>query len=205
MSDNIQTWWWFRHAPPINPADLCYGQSEVITDLTSPEVRVRLEELAAALPSEDAVWLASSLRRTFAAASEIRKIKGVQVDIFCDKILNEQSFGYWQRKPTLSLQSNPHFLRYLVDPANVTPPGGENMTTFFRRVAEGIGQRQSMHNEAAHIISGGHGGALRAAVALAQKIPIEMTLKSHKIKPLDGIRTYYDRDAKDWLPRIDRF
>ena len=90
----ILRFYWLRHAPPINPGDLCYGQADIKADISDDAAFARQ---AARLPKE-AIWVASPLIRTMDTAKKLAAFheNGKNITIRADRTLIEQSFGQWE-------------------------------------------------------------------------------------------------------------
>lgn len=159
-------WWWVRHAP-VPDGGRIYGQSDLDCDCTDAAV---FTTLAAELP-RNAVWVTSNLKRTHqTAAAILRAADGAHGPVAPAIIpdLAEQHLGDWQgleRKPFYEARKvGTHTLWFA--PADETPPGGESFATLVARTAAVI-HRLNREHRGRDIVSVGHGGNIRAAVALA--------------------------------------
>lgn len=171
-------WWWIRHAPVPNWGGRLYGREDVSCDTSDGEA---LRALAARLPS-GAAWITSPLRRageTAAALADAMREAGRKApepDIEPDLI--EQDFGAWQgltyAEIDAALGQGRH--KYWFAPAAVTPPGGESFAALAERVAAAIGRLTTAH-DGGHIVAVGHGGTVRAALALALGVGAETALR----------------------------
>src|SRR6476661_2254668 len=96
MSNDYQDWYLIRHAPPINPLRLAYGQMDIDADYSDITL---FQRLAGILPDQ-AAWISSPLRRAFLTATGLRAHKpaALQTPILCERDLIEQSFGLWQNR-----------------------------------------------------------------------------------------------------------
>jgi len=190
--------YWIRHAPPINPEGICYGQADIPVDLSDSE---RIARMAQILP-DTAHWATSPSTRArdtinaLARAKGLAAIQPVQLPGFL-----EQSFGAWQSMKKSELAGNPEFKAYLAAPGTVRPPQGESMHDLFQRVSSTIAQiapSTSGTQATENMIIGAHAGTIRAALALALNRPIDSLLKE-KIDPLSlTIISRARDDVPDW-------
>jgi alpha-ribazole phosphatase len=166
----VTRWWWIRHAPVTANKGCCYGQTDFPCEVADASA---FAALAARLP-EDAVWIASPLRRTHMTASALvaagargpDPIPGPGLAIEPDLI--EQHFGAWQGVAYADLHARrgDEWHRFWLAPAYETPPGGESFATLVRRVGAAIRRLNDTHR-GREIVAVGHGGTIRAALALA--------------------------------------
>jgi len=206
MSDqNIKIFWLIRHAPVLNPDDLCYGQADIPATFDSPAVQARLVELAHLLPDE-ADWRASRLSRAFLTAVNIAGLRSDNPQIVEEDAFIEQSFGDWQtRKRQADLVHDPDFRNYIKNFASAYPPNGESITDMFNRVSPRLDEIAADPAGAADQVIIWHGGPQRVAVAKATDKPIGDCIRGQKIQYLDGIKIQYDGKNGLWLPGYERF
>ena len=163
-------WWWVRHAPVVGHGGRLYGNNNVSVDVSD---RPRFDALRRILP-DDAVWLASMLRRTHETAAAI----GHPVPAGNrEPALNEQSFGDWQGRTWNEVGEELGGLahKHWVAPASFAPPGGESFVTVVERVSAAVRRRTERH-AGADIVAVAHGGTIRAALALALGLDPERAL-----------------------------
>lgn len=171
----ILRFYWLRHAPPINPQDLCYGQADIAADISDDAAFARQ---AARLPA-DAQWLASPLSRTMDTARKLAQFHANAQAITIAQAPNliEQSFGRWETMTRLAMRADPAFAAYNADPAAVAPPGGESLVTLAGRVIPVINDLISAHSKGGDFVIVAHGGTIRAALHQATNMPIQDTLR----------------------------
>jgi alpha-ribazole phosphatase len=169
-------WWWIRHAPVINPQSLIYGRADLDADCNDAAL---YDGLAAMLPDE-ALWLASPLRRTHQTAAAIHVADGRhecarQPIIEPDFV--EQDFGEWQGLSWAELEARDEkrYHRFWLAPAHQSPPGGESFDFLVERVAGAIARLTEAH-AGRDIVAVAHGGPIRAALAFALGIDAERAL-----------------------------
>lgn len=166
----VTRWWWVRHAPVVANAGCCYGQTDFPCDCSDAAA---FAVLAGRLPRA-AVWVASPLQRTHmtAAALVAAGLPGPGAipgpDIAIEPALIEQHFGAWQgvSYSELAARRSDEWHRFWLAPAEETPPGGESFAALVGRVQDAIRRLTRQHQDR-DIISIGHGGTIRAALALA--------------------------------------
>ncbi len=88
----VTRWWWIRHAPVRDHGGRCYGQSDVLADVSD---EVAFAALARALPRE-ALWVTSQLKRTQQTAAAIAAAGHPVPEALVEPELAEQNFGLWQ-------------------------------------------------------------------------------------------------------------
>jgi alpha-ribazole phosphatase len=178
MSDATTRFWWVRHAPVAHGGRI-YGQADLSCDCSETTL---FAGLAAQLPQE-AVWVASHLRRTHETAAALVRagltgpavIPGLGILTLAD--LAEQHFGEWQSLTydELSQSRNGAFHRFWHAPAHETPPGGESFVAVIERVSRAIRRLVEIH-AGRDIIAVAHGGTIRAALAVALGLDPETAL-----------------------------
>lgn len=179
MTKTIETRWWFvRHAPVPNPEARCYGQHDMDCDVSNAAA---FESLARRLPTE-AVWMATTLKRTQLTMNAIHAARGSKPDpLHLERELIEQSFGGWQGRTYAELgafgRGDPgapsH--RFWLAPAHSVPPGGESFVQVMQRVGAAV-QRLTQAHRGRDIVCVAHGGSIRAALALAVGLEPEAAL-----------------------------
>jgi alpha-ribazole phosphatase len=156
-------WWWVRHAPVREDGGCIYGQKDIGCDTSD---RVVFEAVGKILP-RDAVWFASSLKRTHQTADAIWAA-GFPKPSAMQHVpaLAEQHLGEWQGLNRVAfLASRPigsHWFAAIDDPA----PGGESFMDLYNRVRGAI-ERINAEHAGKNIIAVAHGGTIKAAVGLA--------------------------------------
>jgi alpha-ribazole phosphatase len=156
-------WWWVRHAPVREDNGCIYGQSDLNCDTSD---RVVFEAVGKILP-RNAVWYASTLKRTHQTAAAIWAAGFPKpASMPHEKAFAEQHLGEWQgmnRKAFVaSLPPDRHWLTTVDEPA----PGGESFRDLYDRTCGAI-ERITREQAGRDVIAVTHGGTIRAAVALA--------------------------------------
>lgn len=153
-----------RHLPPHPDAyAYAYGIGDVPLVSDHSLVKERLQYLGNDLPSK-AQWHVSPSPRTRLTADLILaanpKLK--TATLAEDEAFLEQKFGVFADRLHSELRKDPDFVRYVADPHNVSPEGGESITQAHARVATRLDQ--FMHEDGKHVVVA-HGGTLSGALA----------------------------------------
>jgi alpha-ribazole phosphatase len=156
-------WWWVRHAPVREDGGCIYGQKDLGCDTSD---RVVFEAVGKILP-RDAVWFASSLKRTHQTADAIWAAGFPKPPSMPhEPALAEQHLGEWQGMNRAAfLASRPvgsHWFAAIDEPA----PGGESFMDLYNRVRGAI-ERIGAEHAGKDIIAVAHGGTIKAAIGLA--------------------------------------
>lgn len=175
----VTRWWWIRHAPVTCHGGRIYGQDDHAADCSDAAL---FTGLATALP-QDAVWVASHLRRTHQTAEAIAAaVANGDHDwtlprLLIEPDLAEQHFGEWQGLTIEELRSQREGLwhRFWLAPAHEAPPGGESFEQVVTRVAATV-ERLTAAHRGRDIVAVAHGGSIRAALAVALGIEPERAL-----------------------------
>ena len=200
MAVNVTRWWWIRHAPVTDDGGRFYGQRDLAADTTG-DPRV-YRALAAALP-QDAVWVASHLRRTHQTAAAIGAAGYPLPEVEHHRELAEQHFGDWQDRPRQPAYDEHGgfygFWRTLLDEA---PPGGESFRDLRRRVGAAVGRLSDLHR-GRDIVAVAHGGTIRAALVEALDLPstaaLGFSIANSSLTRLDRIEDSRPRWSVDLL------
>jgi broad specificity phosphatase PhoE len=156
-------WWWVRHAPVRSDGGNIYGQKDIACDTGDTEV---FEAVAKILP-RSGVWYSSNLMRTHQTAEALWAAGFPRpADMTREAAFAEQHLGEWQGMNRAAfLASRPvgsHWFAAIDEPA----PGGESFMDLYNRVCAAIA-RISVEQAGRDVIAVGHGGTIKAAVALA--------------------------------------
>ena len=156
-------WWWVRHAPVREDGGCIYGQKDIGCDTSD---RVVFEAVGKILP-RNAVWYASTLKRTHQTAAAIWAAGFPKpASMPHEKAFAEQHLGEWQgmnRKAFVaSLPPDRHWLTTVDELA----PGGESFRDLYNRTCGAI-ERITREQAGRDVIAVTHGGTIRAAIALA--------------------------------------
>jgi alpha-ribazole phosphatase len=166
-------WWWVRHAP-VPDGGRIYGQRDLDCDCTDATV---FSALATELPRE-AVWVTSNLKRTRQTAAAIRAAVGPHAsdEPIVVPELAEQNFGAWQGLDRVAfLASQAPRRSFWLAPADQRAPDGESFNDLAARVHAAVA-RLTAQFTGRTIVSVGHGGTIKAALALALKLDHEAAL-----------------------------
>jgi alpha-ribazole phosphatase len=157
-------WWWIRHAPVCDGADRIQGQRDVDCDCADD---APFKALAEGLPG-DAIWMISGLKRTRQTLDALRAFLPAIAEPAIEPDFKEQNFGRWQGLSWSEMQARDPELyrRFWEDPTRNVPPGGESFARLIDRVGDAIA-RLGARFAGRDIVVVGHGGTIRAAVAVA--------------------------------------
>jgi broad specificity phosphatase PhoE len=172
MTTTVTRWWWVRHAPVPNPESRCYGQGDKDCDVSDIE---SFQGLSSMLPS-DALLVTSDLLRTKKTAAAIADAGLDLPDPIEETSLREQSFGAWQGMTYPEIwDSRGSRHPYWLAPAYERPPEGESFADVLARLAPTV-NRLTREHAGRDIVSVGHGGTVRAALAVALGLQAEAAL-----------------------------
>ena len=180
---------------------MVYGQLDLPSDCSDADA---FQRLAASLP-RNAVLVTSDLRRTVETATAIRdagRAAGLNLpEPIREPALREQSFGAWQGLSHDDFwalpEATPH--RHWRSAAYIRGPEGENFADVVARVGPAI-HRLTQAHAGADIVAVTHGGAIRAALAIALRLDPESALafgvENLSLTRLDHIAD--DREGAAW-------
>jgi alpha-ribazole phosphatase len=159
----VTRWWWVRHAPVRNDGGNIYGQADLACDTSDSEV---FDAVAKILP-RNAVWYASNLMRTHQTAEAIWATGFPKpAELIQEAAFAEQHLGQWQGMNRAAfLASQPPGSSWFAD-INEPAPGGESFMDLYNRTKGAI-DRINVEHAGRDVIVAGHGGTIRAAIALA--------------------------------------
>lgn len=165
---------WIRHAPPVNPDNICYG-ADIDVDVSDTET---LQRVARALPG-GAQWFVTPMSRTLKTAQAIiaHHPDSARVAFQTAHDLREQSFGDWVGMPRAVLPRQPGFAAYIADMENTAPPGGESLSDLAHRVGRWMEDVVARHPDGGDIILVAHKGTIRAGIHYAEGVGLRDTLK----------------------------
>ena len=184
-ADRVVRWWLVRHAPVINPSGCIYGQHDVEADCSELH---RFRVLAERLPRR-AAWFVTPLSRTRRTAEAILAAGfPEQVAPAIEPGLIEPSVGDWQglTHDAVRARGDGAGHRFWLAPATVRPPGGESFADVVERVSATLAALSAGHH-GRDVVAVCHGGAIRAALAVALGIDPERALP-FQIDPLSLTR-----------------
>lgn len=158
-------WWWVRHAPVREDNGCIYGQSDIGCDTSDSEVFSAVGKI---LP-RDAVWIASTLKRTHQTADAIWVAgfpKPERMDH--EAAFAEQHLGDWQGLNRAEFfASRPIAVgSYWFAPVDEPSPNGESFMDLYNRVRGAI-ERINVEHAGCDIIVVAHGGTIKAALGVA--------------------------------------
>jgi alpha-ribazole phosphatase len=185
----ILRFYWLRHAPPINPGNLCYGQADIAADISDDAA---FTAQASRLP-HDATWVSSPLIRTMETARKLAAFhaNAHNITIADNRALIEQSFGDWEKLTRPEMHAHAAFPAYRADPGAVAPPNGESMDDLAARVIPAINDLIAAHPKGGNIVIVAHGGTIRSALHQATGLSMRDTL-SLGVAPLSLSVIQYD-------------
>ncbi len=175
MAATVTRWWWIRHAPATGHGGRIYGQEDYPADLSDTAT---FAALAGLLPAEP-VLVTSHLRRarnTAAAIFAARASTGAP-DCLIEPDIAEQHVGTWHGLTHDDLNA----LRGVAHddfglwPASERPPDGESFLDVMARVGAAVARLTAAHR-GRDIVAIGHGGSIRAALAIALGIEAERAM-----------------------------
>jgi alpha-ribazole phosphatase len=161
----VTRWWWVRHAPVKGAGGRVTGQLDLEADCSDHEAIARV---AVRLP-EDAIWMASQLKRSVQTLQVLHKARGGPArPLAIEPDIAEQDFGDWQGRTyaELELSDADRYKKFWIAPGTTRPPGGESFADVMMRVGRIVERRSTEHPDV-DIVVVGHGGSIRAAVAQA--------------------------------------
>lgn len=186
------TWWWIRHGPTGRRE--MNGWTDVPANLSDTEA---LRRLAAALP-DDAPVISSDLVRAIATADAIA---ATRPRLPHERGLREIHFGAWEARLFAEIEAEDpdHLRRYLEEPGDIAPPGGESWNALATRVSASV---DALTGDAGDIIAVAHFGTILTQVQRATGATALDAL-NHEIGNLSITRIR--RDTKGWhLDEINR-
>jgi alpha-ribazole phosphatase len=166
-----------RHASVL-VRGVCYGQSDVPTDLSDEEASDRL---AAQLTERDIVpnrVVSSPWRRARGPAALLAARVGVPHAV--DPRLSELHFGEWEGRPYAELEEEPAFGAWMRAWQTEAPPGGERLDDLLSRVRE---WRHEAVRNTGITIAVTHAGVIRVLRSLSLGVPYADVV-SEQVAPL---------------------
>jgi len=194
-------WWWVRHAPVREDGGCIYGQKDLGCDTSD---RVVFEAVGKILP-RNAVWYASSLKRTHQTAEAIWAAGFPRAAAMPrEAAFAEQNLGQWQGMNRAAfLASRPvgsHWFADIDKPA----PDGESFMDLYNRVRGAI-ERITAEHPGQDVIAVAHGGTIKAAIGLALGQPgkgLAFDIDNCSVTRLDLIA---GQDHRSWrLPMVNQ-
>jgi broad specificity phosphatase PhoE len=156
-------WWWVRHAPVREDNGCIYGQKDLGCDTTD---RVVFAAVGKILP-RNAVWVASSLKRTHQTADAIWAAGFPKPDLMPhEAAFAEQHLGDWQGMNRAAFLASLPLGSHWFAPIDQPAPGGESFMDLYNRVRNAI-ERINVEQAGRDIIAVAHGGTIKAAIGVA--------------------------------------
>ncbi len=185
------TWWWVRHAPTRR--DGMIGWTDIRADLSDSGALARLSAL---LPPEAPV-VSSDLARAAATADAIA---AGRARLPHERGLREIHFGAWEDRSFAEIEAADGALlrRFLEQPGDVAPPGGETWNELASRVNAVVDALTGM---AGDIVAVAHFGPILSQVQRATGCTAVEAF-ARDIAPLSVTRIVLDRGWR--LEEIDR-
>ena len=181
-------WWWVRHAPVREDDGCIYGQKDIGCDTSDREV---FEAVGKILP-RNAVWYASSLKRTHQTAEAIWSAGFPKPASMPHEVaFAEQHLGEWQGLNRAAffasrpIEVGSYWFAPIDDPA----PGGESFMDLYNRVRGAI-ERINIEQAGKDVIAVAHGGTIKAAIGLALGQPekgLAFTIDNCSVTRLDHL------------------
>jgi alpha-ribazole phosphatase len=166
MAAIVTRWWWIRHAPATGHGGRIYGQEDYPADLSDTAA---FSALAALLPPAP-VWVTSHLQRTRDTAAAILAAGACATAPACliEPDIAEQHVGGWHGLTYEELDTirGVEHDAFTLWPASDRPPEGESFLDVITRVGRVV-TRLTAAYRGRDIIAVGHGGSIRAALAIA--------------------------------------
>ncbi len=180
-----------RHAPVREDEGRIYGQKDLNCDCSDTVV---FNAVARILP-RDAVWVASSLKRTHQTAAAIWAA-GIErpANLHLEAAFAEQDLGEWQGRNRAEFFASrpPEIANYWFAPADERAPGGESFNHVFERVRSAVA-RLTVTHRGRDIVVASHGGPIKAAIAdalgLEAKAGFAFTIDNCSVTRLDHLHS----------------
>lgn len=173
-------WHLLRHAPAAVAKGTIYGRTDVGIGNVDPAA---LRALARRLPP-DAVQVTTPLRRTAETAALLKNAGWSAAEEIVEPAFREQDFGTWEGRThaTLAAEAGEAHAAFWDDPARNSPPGGESFADLMTRAAPAVDALNTRF-KGRDIVLVGHGGTIRAILAVVLKLMPEVAL-SIELAPL---------------------
>lgn len=173
-------WHLLRHAPAAVAKGTIYGRTDVAAEPQDPAL---LDRVAARLPA-DALLVTTPLRRTAETAKMLRSAGWRPGEKLVEPAFREQDFGAWEglSHDALAESGGEAYAAFWDDPTRNRPPGGESFADLADRVASALETLNARH-AGRDIVLIGHGGSIRAILAVVLKLTPEIAL-SLEVAPL---------------------
>jgi len=173
-------WHLLRHAPAAVAKGTIYGQTDVPAE---EQDRPTLRRIAARLPAH-ALLITTPLRRTADTARMLRDAGWMAGEEIVSEAFREQDFGAWEGRTHAALAETgaADYRAFWDDPVRNRPPGGESFAELLARVSPAVAAVNARYR-GRDIVLIGHGGSIRAILAVVLKLTPEVAL-SLEVAPL---------------------
>lgn len=157
---------WIRHTSLLISGEICYGQTDINV---SPTFEKEAIEVRKKLYGK---------QYTAVFASPLRRAK--MLATFCGytpiihPAVQERNFGLWEMKPWREIFAS---LEESDFPELVTPPQGESVETFKKRIESFISELKMKYEKEAYIALFCHGGVINVARQLQGQIAEELLFR----------------------------
>lgn len=189
--------WWIRHARVPEVGHRMYGSLDVDSDTSDTAL---FKGVAAKLP-ENALWVASTLKRTHQTAQALLD-KGMKpVDMTQDADIVEQDFGDYNgmtHEELFALRDDA-YLGFWPLPPEQQAPNGESFSMLRKRV-EGFVNRMIAEHQNKDIVCVAHRGTILAALQIALDLPLRSSV-AFDIGNVSLTRLTHHADVPDGGPR----
>ena len=176
----VTRWHLLRHAPAAVATGTIYGRTDVAAEDQDADL---LRGIAARLPAHG-VLITTPLRRTGNTARMLRDAGWAPGEAIVEEAFREQDFGVWEGLTHAALAETgaADYRAFWDDPVRNRPPGGESFADLQARVAPALADLNDRFR-GREIVLVGHGGSIRAILAVVLKLTPEGAL-SLEIAPL---------------------
>lgn len=143
--------------------------------------------------------ISSPLLRCSEFAAQLAQQLGVKWHSLPD--LMEMSFGVWDGMAIADVwrEYPEQAERFMLNPAGITPPGGESLAELQQRVLAGWRQMLERYR-GQHLLSIQHGGTIRVILAEVLNMPLDAVVRLHvPYASLCRIRVYHDPHSRPQL------
>ncbi|NOX76449.1 MAG: alpha-ribazole phosphatase family protein [Gammaproteobacteria bacterium] len=158
-----------RHGEPVGGPRYRGHRDDPLTTRGWQQMSNAVEQL----DGQDSAWshiISSPLQRCHDFAQQLARRRAITLER--EPQLREIHFGQWEGKTSAQiLRKDPDTLpRYWENPQAVTPPGGEPLARFQRRVADAWGRLLHRH-AGKHVLLVTHGGVMRVLLNDVLNVP----------------------------------
>ena len=171
------------------------GHTDVaLTDSGWRQMRESLSLVEQPLPWQRIIT--SPLQRCQRFSDQLAEEIGIPAEV--NSFFREMHFGDWDGRPIQEVWDNypEHAKQFMLNPAKLSPPGGENMSDFQQRVLAGWQETINSYEDE-HILCVQHGGTIRIILAQVLNMPLNAIGRLHvPYAALSRIRDYHGADSR---------